>query len=94
TKIEEMSDAEVVDSIAIGEIHPRVATVEEQVQVMELQAVQVVSGLREIETRIQQVDNRVDTYPSGQMAVPGQDVIVGLSQQVQTLQTALHGTEL
>nr|GFA72456.1 hypothetical protein [Tanacetum cinerariifolium] len=93
-KMEEVSDAEVADSITIGEIHPRVATVEEQVQVMESQEVQVVSGLKEIETRVQQVESRVDTYPSGQMAVPGQDVIVGLSQQVQTLQTALHGAEL
>nr|GFB24805.1 hypothetical protein [Tanacetum cinerariifolium] len=80
-KMEEVSDAEVADSIAIGEIHPRVATVGEQVQVMESQAVQVVSGLKEIETRVQQVESRVDTYSSGQMAVPGQDEIVGLSQQ-------------
>nr|GEW97469.1 hypothetical protein [Tanacetum cinerariifolium] len=62
-KIEEVSDAEVADSIAIGEIHHRVATVRDQVQVMESQAVQV-------------------------------DEIVGLSQQVHTLQTALHETEL
>nr|GFA82641.1 zinc finger, GRF-type [Tanacetum cinerariifolium] len=55
---------------------------------------QVVSGIKEIKTRVQQVESRVDTYPSGQMAVPGQDVIVGLSQQVQTLQMALHGAEL
>nr|GEY23217.1 hypothetical protein [Tanacetum cinerariifolium] len=40
-KMEEVNDAEVADSIAIGEIHPRVATVEEQVQVMESHAVQV-----------------------------------------------------
>nr|GEZ89244.1 hypothetical protein [Tanacetum cinerariifolium] len=93
-KMEEVNDAEVADSIAIGEIHPRVATVAEQVQVMESQAVQVVSGLKEIKTRVQQVESRVDTYSSGQMAVPGQDEIVGLGQQVQTLQTALHGTEL
>nr|GEX21112.1 hypothetical protein [Tanacetum cinerariifolium] len=66
----------------------------EEVQVMESQAVQVVSGLKQIETRVQQVESRVDTYSSGQMTVPGQDEIVGLSQQVQTLQTALHGTEL
>nr|GEY71099.1 hypothetical protein [Tanacetum cinerariifolium] len=69
-KMVEVSNVDVADSIAIGEIHPRLATVEEK------------------------VDSRVDTYPSGQMAVPGQYVIVGLSQQVQTLQTALHGTEL
>nr|GEX90741.1 hypothetical protein [Tanacetum cinerariifolium] len=58
------------------------------------EAVQVVSGLKEIETRVQQVESRVDTYSSGQMALSRQDEIVGLSQQVQTLQTALHGTEL
>nr|GFA19853.1 putative reverse transcriptase domain-containing protein [Tanacetum cinerariifolium] len=69
-KMEEVSDAEVADSIAIGEIYPRVATVGKQVK------------------------SRVDTYSSGQMAVPGQDEIIGLSQQVHTLHTALHGTEL
>nr|GFB78319.1 hypothetical protein [Tanacetum cinerariifolium] len=69
-KMKEVSDAEMADSIAIGEIHPSVATVGEQ------------------------VESRVDTYSSGQMAVPGQDEIVGLSQQVQTLQTALHEAEL
>nr|GEV92792.1 hypothetical protein [Tanacetum cinerariifolium] len=93
-KMEEVSDPEVADSIAIEEIHPRVATIEEQVQVMASQAVKVVSGLKEIKTRVQQVESRVDTYPSGHMAVPGQGVIVRLSQQVHTLQTALHETEL
>nr|GEY11081.1 hypothetical protein [Tanacetum cinerariifolium] len=86
-KIKEVSDAEVADSIAIGGIHPRVATIGEQ-------AVQVVNRLREIETRVQQVESRMDTHPSGQMAVQGQEVIVGSSEQVQTLQTALHETEL
>nr|GEW76380.1 hypothetical protein [Tanacetum cinerariifolium] len=49
-KIEEVSDAEVADSIAIGGIHPRVATMGEQ------------------------VESRVDTHPSGQMAVQGQEL--------------------
>nr|GFB73261.1 hypothetical protein [Tanacetum cinerariifolium] len=80
-KMVKVSDAEVADSITIGEIHPRVDTVEEQVQVMASQAMQVVSGLEEIENRVQQVESRVDTYPSDQMAVPRQDVVVGLSQQ-------------
>nr|GEV04916.1 hypothetical protein [Tanacetum cinerariifolium] len=53
-KMDEVSDAEVANNIAIEEIHHRVATVGEQVQVMESQAVQVVSGLKEIETRVQQ----------------------------------------
>nr|GEW62057.1 hypothetical protein [Tanacetum cinerariifolium] len=52
-KMEEVSDVEVADSIAIREIHPRVATVREQVQVMESQAGHVVSRLKEIETRVQ-----------------------------------------
>nr|GEV71644.1 hypothetical protein [Tanacetum cinerariifolium] len=93
-RMEEVSDAEVADSITIGEIHLRVATVGEQVQVMESQTVQVVSRLKEIETRVQQVEGRLDTHPSGQMAVQGQDVLVESSQHVQTLQTALHETEL
>nr|GEV47755.1 hypothetical protein [Tanacetum cinerariifolium] len=93
-KMEEVSDAEVADSIAIGGIHPRVATMGKQVQVTESQAVQVVNRLKEIETRVQQVESRVDTHPSGQMAVQGQEVIVGSSEQVQTLQTTLHEIEL
>nr|GEV03720.1 hypothetical protein [Tanacetum cinerariifolium] len=93
-KIEEVSNAVVADSIAIGEIHPRVATVGEQVQVVEAQTAQVVSRLEEIKTRVQQVESRVDTHPSGQMTVLGHDVIAGSSEQVQTLQTALHKTEL
>nr|GFA26186.1 hypothetical protein [Tanacetum cinerariifolium] len=93
-KMVRVSDAEVADSIIIREIHPPVATVEKQVYVMASQTVQVVSRLEEIETRVQQVESRVDTYPSGQMALPGQDVIVRLSQQVQTLQTTLHEAKL
>nr|GEZ65395.1 hypothetical protein [Tanacetum cinerariifolium] len=75
-KMEELSNVEVADSIVIGEIHPRVATVGEQVQVMESQAVQVVNRLKEIETRVQQVERRVDTHPSCQMAVQGQETRV------------------
>nr|GEU75652.1 hypothetical protein [Tanacetum cinerariifolium] len=67
---------------------------DEDVHVMASQAVQVVSRLEEIKARVQQVERIVDTHPSGQMAMLGQDMIVGLSQQVQTLQMALHGAEL
>nr|GEX85946.1 reverse transcriptase domain-containing protein [Tanacetum cinerariifolium] len=80
-KMEEVSDAVVADSIALGEIHPRVATVGEQVQVVEAHTTQVVSRLEEIETRVQQVESRVDTQSSGQMEVQGHDVIVGSSEQ-------------
>nr|GEY78579.1 hypothetical protein [Tanacetum cinerariifolium] len=63
----------------------------EEVSDAEVADRQVVSRLKEIETIVQQVESRVDPHPSGQMAVQGQDVIVGLSQQVQTLQTAVDG---
>nr|GEW14290.1 hypothetical protein [Tanacetum cinerariifolium] len=54
-------------------------------KVMVSQAVHVVSKLEEIETRVQQVESGVDTQPSGYVTGKGQDVIVRLSQQVQTL---------
>nr|GFC49180.1 hypothetical protein [Tanacetum cinerariifolium] len=41
-----------------------------------------------------QVESRVDTHPNGHVAMQGQDVIIGLSQQVPTLQTSLHRAEL
>ncbi|GKE60047.1 hypothetical protein Tco_1510414 [Tanacetum coccineum] len=93
-KMGTVSDAQVADSIVVGEIWPRVTTVEGQVQVMASQAVQVMSRLEEIETTVHQVESRVNTHPSGIVTGQGQDVIVGLSQQVQTLQTSLHGAEL
>ncbi|GKF01024.1 hypothetical protein Tco_0027947 [Tanacetum coccineum] len=64
-KMGTVSDAQVANNIVVGEIWPRVTTVEGQVQVMASQAVQVVSRLEEIETRVQHVESRVDTYPSG-----------------------------
>ncbi|GJZ47975.1 hypothetical protein Tco_0601807 [Tanacetum coccineum] len=93
-KMGTVSDAQVADSIAVGEIWPRVTTIKGQVHVMASQAVQVVSGLEEIKTKVHQVESIMDTHPSSHVAVQGQDMIVGLSQQVQTLQTSLHGVEL
>nr|GEZ27552.1 hypothetical protein [Tanacetum cinerariifolium] len=53
------SDAQVADGISIGEIWPRVTTVEGKVQVMVSQAVQVVSKLEEIETKVQLLRTRL-----------------------------------
>nr|GFC75148.1 hypothetical protein [Tanacetum cinerariifolium] len=69
-KMEEVSDAVVADSITIGEIHPRLATVGEQVQVVEAQTAQMVNRLEEIETRVQQerltvLEKRLPGPPSG-----------------------------
>nr|GEU31672.1 hypothetical protein [Tanacetum cinerariifolium]GEW62953.1 hypothetical protein [Tanacetum cinerariifolium] len=51
-KMEEVSNAVVADSIAIGEIHPRVATVGEQVQTLQ-------TALHETELQNQQLRTRV-----------------------------------
>nr|GEV79775.1 putative reverse transcriptase domain-containing protein [Tanacetum cinerariifolium] len=59
-KMEEVSDAEVADSIAIGEIHPRVATVREQVQVMESHAVHVMAVLVKDEDAEVEVDDEAE----------------------------------
>nr|GFB83513.1 hypothetical protein [Tanacetum cinerariifolium] len=97
-KIEEVSDAEVADSITIGEIHPRVAIVGEQMEEVSDAEVADSIAIGEIHPRVaivgEQVESRVNNHPSGQMAVQGQDVIAGSSQQVQTLKTALHEIEL
>nr|GEV83008.1 hypothetical protein [Tanacetum cinerariifolium] len=53
-KMGTVSDAQVADSIAVGEIWLRVTTIEGQVQVMASQAVHVVSRLEGNETRVQQ----------------------------------------
>nr|GEW67376.1 hypothetical protein [Tanacetum cinerariifolium] len=59
-KMKEVSDAEVADSIAIGEIYPRVATVGEQVQVIESQTWKVVQTLQTAlhETELQNLQLR------------------------------------
>nr|GEV04611.1 retrotransposon protein, putative, Ty3-gypsy subclass [Tanacetum cinerariifolium] len=79
-KMEVMSDVEMADSIAIEEIHPRVATVEGQVQEMVSQAVQLLSKPEEIDFRFQQVESRVDIHLGGQTAVPREDVIVRVAE--------------
>ncbi|GJZ00580.1 putative ribonuclease H-like domain-containing protein [Tanacetum coccineum] len=53
-KVITVSDAEVADSIDIGEIGPRVSIVEGQMQVMASQMVQVVSGLEQVEAHVEQ----------------------------------------
>ncbi|GJR27195.1 hypothetical protein Tco_1103427 [Tanacetum coccineum] len=53
-KVITVSDAEVADSIAIREIGPRVSTVEGQMHVMASQMVQVVNGLEQVRTHVEQ----------------------------------------
>ncbi|GKB18049.1 hypothetical protein Tco_0851972 [Tanacetum coccineum] len=80
-KVITVSDVEVADGIAIGEIRPRVYVVEGQGQVMASQIVQVVNGLEQVGAHVEQ----------GQQAVTQRDeVIFRLSQQVQTLQATVQ----
>ncbi|GKC57047.1 hypothetical protein Tco_1084645 [Tanacetum coccineum] len=75
-KVITMSDDEVADGIAIGEIGPRVSIVEDQMHVMASQMVHVVNGLEQVQAHVEQ----------GQQAATQRDeTIEGLSQQVQTL---------
>ncbi|GJT87116.1 hypothetical protein Tco_1068833 [Tanacetum coccineum] len=80
-KVIQVSDVEVADGIAIGEIGPRVSAVEGQVHVMASQMVQAVGRLEQVGTHVEQ----------GQQAATQRDeVIFGLSQQVQTLQATVQ----
>nr|GFA55549.1 hypothetical protein [Tanacetum cinerariifolium] len=63
-KIEEVSDAEVADSIAIGEIHPRVATVEEQVQTLQMALHGAELQNQQLRTRVAEMESREGTMMS------------------------------
>ncbi|GJY54525.1 hypothetical protein Tco_0446189 [Tanacetum coccineum] len=80
-KMMTVSDAEVADSIAIGEIRPRVYAIEGHVQVMAFQMVQAVSRLEQVGTRMEQ-DQQATTQRD--------EVISRLSQHVRTLQAAVQ----
>ncbi|GKC57853.1 hypothetical protein Tco_1085451 [Tanacetum coccineum] len=75
-KVIMVSDAEVADNIAIGEISPRVSTMEGQMQVLASQMVQVVSESEQVRDHMEQ---------GQQAATQRGETITGLSQQVQTL---------
>ncbi|GKC85985.1 hypothetical protein Tco_1141702 [Tanacetum coccineum] len=80
-KVIQVSDAEVADGITIEEIGPRVSAIEGQVQVMASQMVLA-------EDRLEQVGAQVEL---GQQTTTQRDeVITGLSQQVQALQAAVQ----
>ncbi|GKF45630.1 hypothetical protein Tco_0135432 [Tanacetum coccineum] len=80
-KVIQVSDAEVADGLAIREIGPRVFAVDGQVQVMASQMVQAVVRLEQVGTQIEQ---------GQQVATLRNEIIEGLSQQVQTLQAVVQ----
>ncbi|GKF73260.1 hypothetical protein Tco_0219592, partial [Tanacetum coccineum] len=80
-KVIQVSEAEVADGIIFWEISLRVSAIEGQVQIMVSQMVQA-------EDKLEQVGAQVD---QGQQAATQRDeVIAGLTQQVQALQTAVQ----
>nr|GEW86458.1 hypothetical protein [Tanacetum cinerariifolium] len=63
-KIKEVSDAEVADSIAIREIHPRVAIVEEQVQTLQTALHGAELQNQQLRTRVAEMESREGTMMS------------------------------
>nr|GEX14397.1 hypothetical protein [Tanacetum cinerariifolium] len=63
-KIEKVSDAEVADSIAIGEIYPRVTTLEGQVQTLQTSLHGAWFQNQQLQTRLFVMENREGTLIS------------------------------
>nr|GEU51924.1 putative reverse transcriptase domain-containing protein [Tanacetum cinerariifolium] len=63
-KMEEVSDAEVADSITIGEIHPRVAIVEEQVQTLQTALHGAELQNQHLRTKVAEMESREGTMMS------------------------------
>nr|GFA94240.1 hypothetical protein [Tanacetum cinerariifolium] len=63
-KMEIVSDAEVADSIAIGEIHPRVTTLEGKVQTLQTSLHEACFQNQQLQTRLSVMENREGTLIS------------------------------
>ncbi|GKB87704.1 hypothetical protein Tco_0959976 [Tanacetum coccineum] len=81
TKVIQVSDVEVASGISIGEIGLRVFVVEGQVQVMASQMVHAADRFEQIGTQVEQ---------GQQTATQRDEVITGLTQQVQALQAVVQ----
>ncbi|GJV03273.1 hypothetical protein Tco_1336842 [Tanacetum coccineum] len=66
-KVDGVSDAQVVDSIVIAKLQPRMTAVEEGVHTLAEQEVLVASKLDETETQVLEMRDIVDNYPHGQV---------------------------
>ncbi|GKD84649.1 hypothetical protein Tco_1355803 [Tanacetum coccineum] len=80
-KVIQVSDVEVAAGISIREISPKVFAVEGQVQVMASQMVHAADRFEKIGTQVEQ---------GQQTATQRDEVIAGLTQQVQALQAAMQ----
>ncbi|GJU10733.1 hypothetical protein Tco_1133129, partial [Tanacetum coccineum] len=63
-KMETMSDTDVANSIAIGEIYPRVTIVEEQVQTLQMALHGAELQMQQLRTRLSEMESREDTMMS------------------------------
>ncbi|GJT23617.1 putative reverse transcriptase domain-containing protein [Tanacetum coccineum] len=63
-RMEAVSDIEVADSIAIGEIHPRVTTIEEQVQTLQTALHGAELQNQQLRTRVAEIESREGTMMS------------------------------
>nr|GEY55151.1 hypothetical protein [Tanacetum cinerariifolium] len=62
-KMEDVSDAQVDDGIVIGELRPRVTTLEGGVEVSASQHDEVVDKVIEVEEQVLKMQDKVDNYP-------------------------------
>ncbi|GKA93727.1 hypothetical protein Tco_0815713 [Tanacetum coccineum] len=91
-KIDGVSDAQVANDIAIGELQPKVSTIEEEVHALTEQGVLIAGKLDETETQVLEMQDKVNNYLCGQVDALREEVngLQGMRQQVQTLKTALQ----
>ncbi|GJT19211.1 hypothetical protein Tco_0877917 [Tanacetum coccineum] len=68
-KMEDVSDAQVDDGIAIGELRPRVTTLEGRVKVLASQHDGVTNKVVEVEEQVLKMQDKVDNYPCEQISV-------------------------
>ncbi|GJX43116.1 hypothetical protein Tco_0259792 [Tanacetum coccineum] len=96
-KVIQVSDAEVADGIAIGEIGPRVSAVEGQVQVMASQMVQAVGRLEQVavvhhrDRRIQQLQTMVSEMSSRESTL--MQCILGMDRRLADLERRPPGPQ-
>ncbi|GJZ74602.1 hypothetical protein Tco_0639067 [Tanacetum coccineum] len=93
-KTGKVSDAQVEDSIAIGEIRPKINNLEGQVEVLANQHDLMINKAVEVESLVLKMKDGVNAHPCDQVVGLRGDVdrVLRLSQHVQTLETALQGT--
>ncbi|GKF01901.1 hypothetical protein Tco_0028824 [Tanacetum coccineum] len=86
-KVIKVSDVEVADSITIGEIGPRVSTMEGHVQIMASQMAHVVSGLEQVDTHVAVVQHR------DVQIQPLQTMVAEMSSRESTLMQCILGMD-